>query len=114
MFIFNKRFALVDFGLAQTYEKKNEIVFDYESTFAKKSSNNKSEAIPAKHNLIFLSKDNKKNSQEKKNKQSITTTIEENLTCKQKNGKEELIPITPLIINADHKLGNNLKEYYSL
>lgn len=53
------RFALVDFGLAQSYEKK-ENIFDYESTAIKKLSTAKGECTPIKHNLIALSKKSSK------------------------------------------------------
>ena len=46
-------FALVDFGLAQTYDKTSENIFEYESANSKKSSNPKVET--PKH-MIALAK----------------------------------------------------------
>lgn len=56
-FLYEKQknmFALVDFGLAQTYEKKSENVFEYESTNAKSKA--ATDSTPVKHNLISLAK----------------------------------------------------------
>lgn len=62
-FLYDKEkniFALVDFGLAQYFDKKSENIFEYESTTAKKG-NPKIDTTPAKH-MIALTKKGSRNS----------------------------------------------------
>jgi len=104
---FKIRFALVDFGLAQTYEKKNENIFEYESTNARKSNNTKGETTPVKHNLIFLPKTYKQNSKETNSSTtsriSVTNSSKLNLdTSQDKNHEVDLMPIAPA---KENKLG---------
>lgn len=54
----NKQYALVDFGLAQSYDKTSENIFEYEST---RKSVSKIET-PVKRNMISLSKKNQSSS----------------------------------------------------
>ena len=48
------RFSLVDFGLAQTYDRKVENIFEYESTSIKRANSFKLDKTPIKHNFISL------------------------------------------------------------
>jgi hypothetical protein len=101
--LFLIRFALVDFGLAQTYEKKNENIFEYESTNARKSNNTKGESTPVKHNLISLPKNYKQNSKETTSRISVTNSSKLNLdTSQDKNAEVDLMPIAPA---KENKLG---------
>ena len=105
--LFLIRFALVDFGLAQTYEKKNENIFEYESTNARKSNNTKGESTPVKHNLISLPKNYKQNSKETNSSTtsriSVTNSSKLNLDISQdKNNEVDLMPIAPA---KENKLG---------
>ena len=49
---------MVDFGLAQSYDKSSENIFAYELSSNKKANPCKLESTPTKHNLISLTKKN--------------------------------------------------------
>ena len=49
---------MVDFGLAQSYDKSSENIFAYELNSNKKANPSKLENTPTKHNLISLTKKN--------------------------------------------------------
>lgn len=113
-FLYDKEkniFALVDFGLAQYFDKRSENIFEYESSLAKKC-NNKVETTQPKHMIALNKKNTLKNSNFSSNTFDKEKKITKEIQEKHSKIKNSSIPAEKVLNKKDSKNLNNSSSPY--